>query len=177
MTDGTLDDPHLWLEDIHGADQLAWAAERTTRTTDWLASDRYTDTVERLLEVYDSEERIPVVHHRGDHYYNFWRDAEHPRGLWRRTTLASYLTDDPEWDVLLDVDALGREEGTSWVYAGSALLRPTLDRALVSLSPDGGDAVTVREFDLATRSFVPGGFEIPTAKSSVGWIDRDTVTS
>jgi prolyl oligopeptidase len=175
MTDVALDDPNLWLEDIHGAAPLAWAAERTKRTTDWLASDRYAETVERLLEVYDSEERIPVVHHRGDHYYNFWRDAEHPRGLWRRTTLESYLTDEPEWDVLLDVDALGREEGTTWVYAGARLLRPGFDRALVSLSPDGGDAVTVREFDLGTRRFVRDGFVVPTAKSSVGWIDRDTI--
>ena len=175
MTDDALDDPNLWLEDIHGEGPLAWAAERTARTTDWLASDHHAATVERLLEVYDSEERIPVVHRRGDHYYNFWRDAAHPRGLWRRTTLESYLSREPEWDVLLDVDALGREEGTAWVYAGAALLRPTLDRALVSLSPDGGDAVTVREFDLGIRQFVPGGFDIPTAKSSVGWVDRDTV--
>jgi prolyl oligopeptidase len=175
MTDATLDDPNLWLEDIHGAEPLAWAAERTKRTRDWLASDRYSDSVERLLEVYDSEERIPVVHHRGEHYYNFWRDAEHPRGLWRRTTLESYLTDAPEWDVLLDVDALGREEGASWVYAGAALLRPDFDRALVSLSPDGGDAVTVREFDLVSREFVADGFEIPTAKTSISWIDRDTI--
>lgn len=174
-TDMALDDPHLWLEDIHGTDALAWADEQTERTRTWLSSDRYETGVERLLEVYDSDERIPLVHRRGPFYYNFWRDAEHPRGLWRRTTLESYLSDDVDWDVLIDVDALGSSEGTAWVFSGARLLHPDHDRALISLSPDGGDAVTVREFDLGSREFVPAGFTVPTAKSRVSWIDRDTI--
>ncbi|WP_150308296.1 prolyl oligopeptidase family serine peptidase [Planctomonas psychrotolerans] len=173
--DTSLPDPHLWLEDIHGREALAWAEEHTDATKAWLASDGYEASVERLLEVYDSDDRIPLVHRRAGYYYNLWRDREHPRGLWRRTTRESYLSDAPEWDVLLDVDELGRVEGTAWVFAGARLLHPDADLALISLSPDGGDATTVREFDLTTRSFVPDGFVVPTAKGSVSWIDRDTI--
>lgn len=169
------EDPHLWLEDIHGADAVAWAAQQTDRTKNWLASDRHDASVERLLEVYDSNDRIPIVHRRGDHYYNLWRDREHPRGLWRRTTQGSYLSASTEWDVLLDIDALGAAEHTAWVFSGARLLHPDHTRALISLSPDGGDAVTVREFDLGTREFVADGFIVPTAKGSVSWIDRDHI--
>jgi prolyl oligopeptidase len=173
--DTSLDDPHLWLEDIHGREALAWAEDQTNTTKAWLASERYDASVDRLLEVYDSDDRIPLVHRRNGYYYNLWRDRAHPRGLWRRTTLESYLSDDVQWDVLLDVDELGRSEGTSWVFAGARLLHPDGDRALLSLSPDGGDATTVREFDLDARRFVADGFVLPTAKSSVSWIDRDTI--
>ena len=61
---------------------------------------------------------------RDDYLYNFWRDAANPRGLWRRTTLDSYRTDSPEWDVLIDVDELGRADGEKWVWAGAGVIYP-----------------------------------------------------
>jgi prolyl oligopeptidase len=168
-------DENLWLEEIHGEKQLAWAADQSRRTMDEFASPAFAAFAARLLEVIDSTERIPIVSRRGDHYYNFWRDHEHPRGLWRRTTLESYRSADTEWDVLLDVDALGTAEGREWVFSGARLLPHDYTRALLALSPDGGDAVTVREFDLETRTFVEHGFVLPTAKSVYSWIDRDTI--
>ncbi|TXN29819.1 prolyl oligopeptidase family serine peptidase [Lacisediminihabitans profunda] len=168
-------DENLWLEDIHGEAPLAWAAEQSAQTLARFASPQFDALTARLLEVIDSDDRIPVVSHRGGHYYNFWRDREHPRGLWRRTTLESYRSADTEWDVLLDVDELGRAEGREWVFSGARLLPNDYGRALVALSPDGGDAAAVREFDLETRAFVADGFTIPTAKSSYSWIDRDTI--
>lgn len=173
-----LPDENVWLEDIHGERPLAWAAEQSARTLAQFASPEFDELTGRLLEVIDSDERIPLVSRRGEFLYNFWRDRSNPRGLWRRTTLESYRSPSPsdiEWDVLLDVDALGRAEDTEWVFAGASLLPNDYSRALVSLSPDGGDADTVREFDLVTREFVADGFVIPTAKSSVGWIDRDSI--
>ncbi|CAN5305546.1 prolyl oligopeptidase family serine peptidase [soil metagenome] len=179
-------DPFLWLEGIHDPDALAWASTQTEATLAEFASPRFDALTGRLLEVIDSDERIPVVSKRGDFYYNFWRDSSHPRGLWRRTTLDSYRSDSAnpgsvDWDVLLDIDALGRAENTEWVFAGAKLLphdkvpANEAGRALVSLSPDGGDAVTVREFDLDSREFVADGFIVPTAKTIISWIDRDTV--
>ncbi|HEY8914599.1 prolyl oligopeptidase family serine peptidase [Lacisediminihabitans sp.] len=168
-------DENLWLEDIHGEAPLAWAAEQSAETLAQFASPQFHALTARLLEVIDSDDRIPIVSHRGGHYYNFWRDREHPRGLWRRTTLESYRSADTEWDVLLDVDELGRAEGREWVFSGARLLPHDYTRALVALSPDGGDAATVREFDLETRAFVADGFIIPTAKSAYSWIDRDTI--
>ena len=168
-------DENLWLEEIHGEAPLEWAAEQSAATLARFASPAFDALSGRLLEVIDSDDRIPIVSRRGAHYYNFWRDREHPRGLWRRTTLESYRSADTDWELLLDVDELGRREGAEWVFSGATLLPRDYTRALVALSPDGGDAVTVREFDLPSRSFVPDGFIVPTAKSEYCWIDHDTI--
>ncbi|WP_123955400.1 prolyl oligopeptidase family serine peptidase [Frondihabitans sp. 762G35] len=168
-------DEHLWLEDIHGEAPLAWAAEQSRATLAAFESPAFDELAGRLREVLDSDDRIPLVSKHGDHYYNLWRDREHPRGLWRRTTLDGYRNERPEWEILLDVDALGRDESTEWVFAGARLLPHDHTRALLSLSPDGGDATTIREFDVTRRAFVEGGFVIPTAKSNASWIDLDTL--
>ena len=168
-------DENLWLEDIYGSAALEWATAQTDAASSALSSPDADALTGRVLEVLDADDRIPVVAKHAEFYYNFWRDRAHPRGLWRRTTLESYRSDDVEWDVLLDVDALGVAESTEWVFGGARLLAHDNTVALVSLSPDGGDAVTVREFSLLTRSFVTDGFVIPTAKSRVSWIDRDSL--
>jgi prolyl oligopeptidase len=125
--------------------------------------------------VLDTDARIPYVRRRGEYLYNFWRDAENPRGLWRRATLDSYRSDDTDWDVLIDVDALARDDDENWVWSGAVVLEPEFTRALVNLSRGGADAVIVREFDMQTRQFVDGGFELPEAKTQIGWHDPDTV--
>ena len=168
-------DPHLWLEDIEGDDALAWVDEQNRRTLDEFYGDEAQATADAIRAALDSEDRIPGVSKLGDHYYNFWRDRQHPKGLWRRTTWDSYVTDAPEWEVLLDVDALAEADGVEWVFHGARVRRTDRRRALVLLSPDGGDAHEVREFDLATRSFVDDGFHLPTAKAQAAWLDDDTL--
>jgi len=128
-------DENLWLEDIHGKAPLTWAAERSAETLAQFASPQFDALAVRLLEVIDSDDRIPIVSRRGAHYYNFWRDREHPRGIWRRTTLESYRSADTDWELLLDVDELGRHEGAEWVFSGAKLLPHDYTRALVALSP------------------------------------------
>ncbi|MFD8207727.1 prolyl oligopeptidase family protein [Streptomyces sp. NPDC059695] len=170
------DDPYLWLEDISGEAALAWVAERNAETAEALAADAgFAPLKARVREVLDASDRIPYTVRRGAFLYNFWRDAEHVRGVWRRTTLEQYRKDAPEWEVLLDVDALAAAEDEKWVWDGARVRRPAHDRALVRLSRDGGDAVVVREFDLTAGEFVEGGFEVPEAKTRIGWIDDDTV--
>lgn len=175
-------DEFVWLEDIHGEEQLAWVREQNARTEELLEDAGYAAVEAGILEVLDSTDRIAMVNKRGDFYYNFWKDREHPKGLWRRTTWESYLSDAPDWDVLLDVDALAASEGIEWVFHGAGFLRLSdgsdYRLAMVSLSPDGGDANRYREFDLATRTFVDpadGGFDLPTAKGHVSWLDADTL--
>jgi prolyl oligopeptidase len=169
-------DPHLWLEDVTGEAALDWVRERNADTLGRLAQgERFESLRTEILDALDSSDRIPYVHRRGDYLYNFWQDADHPRGLWRRTTLESYRDQPPAWDVLIDVDALGAAESVNWVWAGASLLRPSLDRALVELSRGGADAAVVREFDVTSRQFVAGGFSLPEAKSEVDWIDRDRI--
>src|SRR5262249_1582776 len=118
-------------------------------------------------------ERIPFVSKHGPHYYNFWRDAKNKRGLWRRTTLEDYRKARPKWETVLDLDELAAREKENWVWHGANVLRPTHDRALLSLSRGG--AVVVREFDLKARAFVKGGFSLPEAKSDVSWRGRDSL--
>jgi prolyl oligopeptidase len=174
----TTDDPYLWLEDVTGETALDWVRARNADAfAELTGNDRYDKLKAQILEALDADDRIPYVQRRGEHLYNFWKDATHPRGLWRRTTLESYRGDEPEWEVLLDLDALAREEGENWVWQGATVLRPDHRRGLVELSRGGADASVVREFDLDERAFVPAseGFTLPEAKTSVGWIDLDHV--
>ena len=112
---------------------------------------------------------------RGDWYYNFWQDEKNVRGLWRRTTLQEYRKAEPKWETVLDLDQLSRDEKENWVWKGSSCLYPNYDRCLLTLSRGGADAAVVREFDIAAKAFVAGGFQLKEAKGSAGWIDRNTL--
>ena len=168
---GVMTDPYLWLEDVEGEAQLAWARERNDEAMRALGTERYRELEADIRAVLDSDERIPEVVQRGEHLYNFWRDADHERGLWRRTTWESYLSGEPEWDVIIDVDALADDEGVSWVWDGAEVLYPSRTKALISLSRGGADASTEREFDLESRTFVDGGFVRPESKGAMTWAD------
>jgi prolyl oligopeptidase len=168
-------DPHLWLEDITGDDALAWVDAHNDPTLADLGGERFERMRAEALEVLDTDSRIPYVRRRGEHLYNFWRDAENPRGQWRRTTLDEYRTDDPGWDVVIDLDELSRADGENWVWAGADVIEPDLTLALISLSRGGSDATVVREFDMLARQFVTDGFELPEAKTDITWQDCDTV--
>jgi prolyl oligopeptidase len=170
------DDPYLWLEDVTGEKSLAWAREQNKKSQSELeAAPGFKETRDRIRAILDSKEKIPGVQKRGNFYYNFWKDAQNPKGLVRRTTLAEYKKKEPKWEVVLDVDALAKEEKENWVYAGMGCVYPKFDRCLVSMSKGGGDAKVTREFDVTTKKFVADGFVVPEAKSRVSWKDRDTV--
>ena len=169
------DDPYLWLEEVSGSEALDWVRARNEPTLAELCDAQFERMRIEALEVLDTDARIPYVRRRGEYLYDFWRDATSPRGLWRRTTLDSYRTDSPDWEVLIDVDELGRGDGQKWVWAGASVIEPEHTLALINLSPGGSDAVVVREFDMLTSEFVADGFELPEAKSEVGWDDPDTV--
>ncbi|WP_423228627.1 prolyl oligopeptidase family serine peptidase [Pseudaquabacterium inlustre] len=175
----TADDPYLWLEDVQGERALAWVRERNAATRAVLeAQPRFAATRDGLRAILDSRDRIPAVTRRGDWFYNVWRDAQHPRGLWRRCTLVEYRKDSPAWETVIDLDALAKAEGENWVWAGAQALGPDYRRCLVSLSRGGADATVVREFDTVAKRFVPaseGGFALPEAKSRVSWADADTL--
>jgi prolyl oligopeptidase len=169
------DDPYLWLEDITGDDALDWVRNHNEPTLDELGGDPFEQMRSEALEVLDTDARIPYVRRRGDYLYNFWRDAANPRGLWRRTTLESYRSEEPDWDVIIDVDELAAANDENWVWAGAKVIEPDHTLALISLSRGGSDAAVVREFDMRTRSFVASGFELPEAKTQITWEDESTV--
>ncbi|HEU0098143.1 MAG TPA: prolyl oligopeptidase family serine peptidase [Allosphingosinicella sp.] len=169
-------DPHEWLEEVRGEKALAWAKAESERTLKAFQSDRrYQSMYDRALEVLQAKDRIPFVQIRPDGLYNFWQDQTNVRGLLRRTTLASYRTAEPVWEPVLDIDALAKADGKSWVYKGMQCLPPAMKRCLVNLSEGGGDATVVREFDTVTRRFVDGGFSLPEGKQDVEWENADSI--
>jgi len=170
------DDPFLWLEERHGERALAWVTEQNELTRSELSRDpRLSEYWEMLLELYSADDNIPYVSVQGGFLYNFWQDENNVLGVWRRTTAESYKTASPKWETIIDFDRLAEKEGTDWVFVYADCLWPDYTRCLVMMSPDGGDAAAVREFDIKTKSFVPDGFFSPVSKSSFTWIDQDTV--
>ncbi len=169
-------DPYLWLEEITGPRALDWVGRQNALSTNQLAaSPDFEATRQRLLLILDSKERIPSVEKEGKFYYNFWRDDRNPRGLFRRTTLEEYKKTNPAWETVIDLDKLAGEEKENWVWEGYEVLKPGFDECLVNLSRGGADAAVIREFDLAGKKFVPGGFNLPEAKSDVAWRNRDAL--
>ena len=169
------DDPYLWLEEIEGARALAWVAAQNSATLAKFgiaAFERDRDALAALLERPD---HIPFVVRRGHHLYNFWTDGNNSRGLWRRTTLDSFRADRPAWEILLDVDALAAQEKEDWIWHGASTLPGTHERAILSLSRGGSDAIVLREFDIDAKTFVSDGFYLPEAKGGTDWLDRDTL--
>lgn len=169
-------DPYLWLEDVTGEKAIEWVKARNAKSQTKMEADpKFNALREDLLAILDSDARIPFVGKQGEYYYNFWRDKKNERGLWRRTTLAEFKKPEPTWDVILDLDALGKAEDENWVWKGADLLRPDYKRALVTLSRGGADADVTREFDMDKREFVNDGFSRPESKGSMSWIDQNHV--
>jgi len=167
-------DPYLWLEEVGSERALDWVRQWNGLTTSQLDKlPGIQQTTSAIREVVDSRERIPFVEKHGKYHYNFWKDAAHPRGVLRRTTLERYKTAAPQWDVVLDIDRLAQEEKENWVWHGMECLKPHAERCLFSLTRGGGDAHVVREFDTLSLRFVPQGFSLPEAKSDVNWVSRD----
>ncbi|MGI4947715.1 MAG: prolyl oligopeptidase family serine peptidase [Janthinobacterium lividum] len=170
------DDPYLWLEDKDGARSLAWVEQQNAKSLPRLQNDpRYAVFQAEALAIASAKDRIPAPELTYGRVLNFWRDADHPHGLWRWTTESDYANASPHWTTLIDLDALGKAEGKTWVWKGSTCLQPEERLCLVALSEGGEDAVTYREFDLETGQFVTGGFALPTSKQDATWIDKDTL--
>jgi prolyl oligopeptidase len=170
-------DPYLWMEEIEGTRAMDWAKAQNGKTLPVLQGDaRYATLESQALAILNAKDRVPGVSFAGDgSLRNFWQDKEHVRGLWRKTTLDSYRTAEPVWETILDIDALSKAEKANWVFKGASCLAPDETRCLITLSDGGKDAVTVREFDTVTKTFVEGGFVLPEGKQNYTWLDKDTL--
>ncbi len=169
-------DPFIWLEDIEAPRSLEWVKAQNAKTAPVLEGDRRYETFRReAYAILTSPDRIPEPEFLGEGLANFWQDAAHPKGVWRRTTVAGYRQATPPWETLLDLDALGKAEGRNLIWKGATCLPPAERRCLVRLSDGGTDAVELREFDTGTRRFVDGGFRLPSDKQNADWLDADTL--
>ncbi|MBN1541792.1 S9 family peptidase [candidate division KSB1 bacterium] len=169
-------DPFLWLENIDDPKALEWVEAQNAMTVAELQKHPdYSSLNQKILKVLNSRERIAYPTLVGDTVYNFWQDADHPRGIWRRTPLADYFNPNPKWETVLDIDQLSRQEEENWAFKGAVFLWPSYDLCLVNLSRGGSDAVEIREFDPVKKAFIEQGFFVPQAKGGAAWIDRNTL--
>jgi prolyl oligopeptidase len=157
-------DPFIWLESLESPEARQWVKGEVERTLNTLRDPQFARDEATILDLLNASDRIPAIQQRGAFLYNFWQDARHPKGVFRRTTLESYSTPTPAWETVIDLDALARTEDEDWVWRGCVSLPPQHRRGLVSLSRGGVDAIVVREFDLTGKKFVPEGFLLPEAK-------------
>ncbi|WP_167618245.1 prolyl oligopeptidase family serine peptidase [Maribellus sediminis] len=170
------EDPYLWLEDVDAPKSLDWVEKWNDKTLKTLTGrPGYEEMYRQILDVYNSTDRIAAPSIYGDLIYNFWQDEDHPRGIWRRTPLKSYLSEEPVWETVIDIDALSKKDNVKYVFKGASGLYPDYKRFLVHLSKGGGDAVVIREFDVIHKIFIQDGFEIPEAKGSASWVDENTL--
>ncbi len=165
----------LWLEEIEGEKALGWVKQQNERTLQALTSDPRFDGVQEreAFQILTASDRITSGTFRGDFVYNFWRDQDHKRGIWRRTSIKQFRKQKPDWEILLDVDQLAKTEKENWIYKGVDCLGPEFKRCLVELAPGGTDSAVYREYDIPTKLFVKHGFEVPLAKSNLCWEDQD----
>jgi prolyl oligopeptidase len=168
-------DPYLWLEDVEGEKVLAWVRAENAKTMAVIDTPRYRELKADALAILAAKDRIPAPALRSGMVENFWQDEAHIKGLWRRASVSSYLGADPKWDVIIDTDALAKAEGVSWFYRGADCLPPDNRRCMVRLSNGGKDAVSIREFDMPTKTFVADGFRLDEAKQGTEWLDEDTL--
>lgn len=172
----TKSDPYLWLEEVEGEKALSWVKSQNEQSlTQLKAHKSYQDVYDNTLDILNDKERIPYAGERAGFYYNFWKDENHIRGIYRRTTFEEYQKISPKWETVLDVDALAKQDNENWVYKGMNCHKPTYQRCLVSLSRGGADATVIKEFDIKTKSFVEDGFSLPEAKNSVSWHSENKV--
>lgn len=169
------DDPYLWLEDVEGARALEFVERQNSVTLERFAGPAFERDRDALAAIYDRPDNIPYVGRRGKYLYNLWKDARNPRGIWRRTTLEEFRKASPAWETVLDIDQLAATEGKDWLLNWVISQTGDQPRVILCLSRGGSDAVTLREFDVDTKSFIADGFVLDEAKSSLDWIDRDTV--
>ncbi|MCH7980343.1 MAG: S9 family peptidase [Proteobacteria bacterium] len=170
------DDPYLWLEEVQDEKALDWVRDQNAKTFDELRdNDLYKKLYDEAFAILTSDARIPKGSIIGDHFYNFWQDDVHIRGIWRRTSLDDYIAGSPQWETVLDFDALEEAEHENWVYHGYDCLGGDSDHCLMELSHGGKDESVHREFSLTSKTFVEGGFLVPEAKSNVSWAGEDAL--
>jgi len=169
-------DPYLWLEQVDSPRAMSWVHAENAKTVGTLEKDpRYPQLYRDALAIAEAKDRIPEPQFLDGGIFNFWQDSEHVRGIWRRTTLQSYRSATPDWTTVLDLDALAKAEKANWFLKDVTCVEPSQRHCMLSLSDGGEDVVTIREFDISSRTFVPRGFKLPRGKQRVAWMDDNTL--
>jgi prolyl oligopeptidase len=169
-------DKYLWLEEVDGKAALEFAEAQNKITFDKLSKEKdYQSIYDKSLEILNSTDKIATPSIQGQYVYNFWRDKDHVRGIWRRCLLSNYTSNKLDWETLIDIDEMSKKDNIKWVFKGASGLYPDYTRFLISLSKGGGDAVVIKEFDVNKKEFIENGFFIDEAKSGASYVDENTL--
>lgn len=187
-------DPYTFLEEVESEEALNFAKAANDKCLDELGDPTKGPSYQRILDVLESKDRLAYASSYGYDkedknkkiVFNFWKDSENPKGIWRKTTLEDYKSEEPKWKTVLDVDALAEKDGISWVWKGSQALPRRRDpmsedgrvvtRSLLSLSRGGSDATFLKEFDMLAEEFVAEDpFNLPEAKTRASYKSRDVL--
>lgn len=167
-------DPYIWLEELESEKSMNWVKEHNQISQKKLESfTGFEELKSKYLASYNDKDKIVYPSVVGDFVYNFWKDENNQRGIWRRMEKKAYLAKSSDWELILDLDELSKNEGKKWVFQGANFLQPDNTRCLLSLSDGGTDEHEVREFDVTKKEFVSDGFFLPSSKGSVAWISEN----
>ena len=172
-------DPYQWLEEPQDPRALAWAARETARSQAQIAAmPEHAAIAEELTTLLAAGDPPPQYALLGAVILKFQRSARHPHGV---MSVASRQADGSPgtWRDVLDVDALRVTEGVPYELQFNAMqdacVAPDYQRCLLRLSPSGGDAVELREFDLREGAFVHDGFRTAAGRNFAAWLDADNL--
>lgn len=170
------EDKYLWLEEVDGEKALSFVNEKNKATINVLSAEKdYQSIYNQSLQIFNSADKIAYPNIKGKYVYNFWKDKNHERGIWRRCLLVDYSNKKYDWETLIDIDELSKKDNIKWVFKGSSGLHPAYNRFLISLSNGGGDAVVIKEFDTDKKQFVENGFYIAESKGGASYVDENTL--
>jgi prolyl oligopeptidase len=159
--------------DEYGHRTAKWIEERDSQTLNQLRADsRFAAFESEAANILTDPDRFSPVTFMDAHVYQYWQTHDKPFGVWRRTPTGDYLAGTPNWETVIDVQAMATAEKARFIFAGADCQE---NRCLISLSRNGKDAVEQREFDLRTKQFVLNGFHVPESKTKTWWYDADTV--
>ncbi len=115
----TTSDEWAWLEDVHGARQLDWVKAQNEVALKTLKADPdYQKDYDQILAVLDATDRIPYVSLVRHEAFNFWQDAQNPKGIWRVTSIADYARPATALAHPARYRQLAADEKENWVYQG-----------------------------------------------------------
>lgn len=174
-------DEFSFLEDADDPRTLAWLNTQHDRTAAALQGARFRSFIDEAQQAAEGLSRFEAlavpgaVPLRDGWIYQHWSDQQHPKGVWRRARFDAFVRGEPQWDVLLDIDALCARENKSWLFL-EAVFSPAGKRALIRLSDGGSNINEWREFSIESRAFVANGFVVPAALAAYAdWRDENTL--
>ncbi|MEO0569381.1 MAG: prolyl oligopeptidase family serine peptidase [Pseudomonadota bacterium] len=147
----------------------AFNREQSARTEAIFYDSAFEDDTARALKILADDTYLRGVVQRGEWLYNFLRNTDHPKGLWRRIPADARPTVDAAWQPVFDLDRFCDETGEDWHWRGALTAFFDPECMLISLSWQGSDQNRYLEWDPIGQVPVPGGFDLGPERNQAAW--------